>query len=136
MGGIRARLRFGQREGGQLLPLGQVRQPAPLLLLGAKDDDGLGAHRVVDVEDDRGAGAEAGDFLDEDREGYMVEAGTAIGVGHQDAEQPEPGSLVDQVAGELAVVVDRLGARLHLTLGEFPHERAHLLLFGAEGKIH
>src|SRR5207244_4664826 len=71
-----------------------------------------------------------------DRERHVVEAGTAIGVGHQDPKQSQSGGLVDQVARELAVVVDRLGARLDLTLGEFPRERAHLLLFGAEGKIH
>src|ERR1700730_304660 len=136
MRGIGAGLGLRQCEGCELLPLGQVRQPAPLLLLRTEEDDGLGTDRGVDVEDHRRAGAEARDFLDEDRERQVVEPGAAVRVGDQDAEQAELGGLVNQVPRELAVVIDRFGARPDLALGEIPNELANLLLFRAEGEIH
>src|SRR5439155_4584157 len=78
VGRIGSRVRLGQREGRQLLALRKIDQPPPPLVLAAKQDDGLRPDGVVDVEDDRGAGTEASDLLDEDREGDVVETGRAI----------------------------------------------------------
>ena len=90
----------------------------------------------MDVEDDRGAGAEAGDLLDENREGDVVETSTAIFFRDQDAEQSEVGGLLHQVAGELGGVVDGFGARLDLPLGELPYQLADRLLLRAESELH
>ena len=90
----------------------------------------------MDVEDYRRAGAESCHFLDEDREGDVVEAGAPVGLGHEDAEQAEPGGLVNQVTREFASLIDGLGAWLDLPLGEIPDQPPDLLLFRAEREIH
>jgi len=63
-------------------------------------------------------------------------AGAPVGLGHEDAEQAEPGGLVNQVTREFASLIDGLGAWLDLPLGEIPDQPPDLLLFRAEREIH
>src|SRR5438270_12248775 len=97
MGGIRSGLRLGQRKGGQRLPGGERRQPTTLLLLAPEVQDRLGPNRAMDVENSGGAGREAGDLLDEDRKGDVVQAGAAIRFGNQHSHQAQLGGFVNEM---------------------------------------
>ena len=50
--GVGAGFGFGEREGAELLAVDQVGQPACLLLLGAEEEQGADADRVVGVDED------------------------------------------------------------------------------------
>src|SRR5207248_4988377 len=134
--GVRAGLGFGQREGGQLFPPGQVGQPAALLVLGAEEHDGFGADRTMYIENAGGTGAVVSNLLHEDGKREMIEPRSLVRIRHQDAEQAQLGGLLNQVTRELAAVIDGVGAGLDLALGEITNEFPDLLLFRTEREIH
>src|SRR5438270_3637480 len=136
MGGIRSGLRLGQRKGGQRLPGGERRQPATLLLLAPEVQDRLGPNRAMNVENAGGTGSEAGDLLDEDRKGDVVQAGAAIRFGYQHPHQAQLGGFVDEIPWELVVMIDGLRAGLDLAQGKVMDELADVFLLGAEREIH
>src|SRR5205823_509183 len=76
------------------------------------------------------------DFLDEDREGEVVEAGTTVHLRNQDTQQAQFGRLLHQISRELVKMIDRLSPGFDFALREVTDELSNLLLFGAERKVH
>src|SRR5207237_948 len=134
--GIGASLRLGQRERRQGAALGQVGQPAPLLLLAAEQHDRLRPDRNVNVEDHRRAGREPGNLLDEESERQMVQPGATVRIGDQDPEQPKPGRLIHEVAGKIRRLIDLLGPRPDFALGEVAYQLPDLFLFATYRQLH
>ena len=76
--GVRAGVRLGEREPGQLAAGGEVGEEALLLLLGAEHVDALEADRLVDAEDDRQRGVDPGEGLEHARIAGLREALAAV----------------------------------------------------------
>ena len=134
--GVRARLGLGQPEGAELAPRGQVRHPLLLLLLGAEQVDRLRPERGVRAHRDRDGGVHARELLDRDRVGERVAAGAAVLLRERDPHQPEPAELLDDLVREALLVIERLGDRRDLALGEVADGAADQLVVGREVEVH
>ena len=87
--GVRAGLRLGEREAGELAAGREVGQEALLLLVGAEHVDALEADRLVDAEDDRERRVDLGEGLEHARVAGLREALAAVAL--VDVEAAEPG---------------------------------------------
>ena len=134
--GVGAGVGLGEAEGPQLLAGAQVGQILLLLLLGAVLKDGGAAQRGVGGYDDGGGAAHLGQLLHAHGVGQHVAAGAAVLLGEVDAHHAQLGHLLHGLHGEALLLVDLLGQRLDLGLGELAvHLADHLLLF-RQVKIH
>ena len=128
--GVGARLGLGQPEGAELAPRGQVRHPLLLLLLGPEQVDRLRAQRGVRAHRDRHRGVHARELLDRDRVGERVAPRAAVLLRERDAHQPQPAELLHDLVREALLVIQRLGDRRHLALGEVADGAADQLVVG------
>ena len=128
--------RFGEREGAQDLAPREAGKPLPLLVLIAEEQDRLRSHRVVDVDEHRGAGAGGRDLLDADREGEVVEPGAAVLGRNEDSHQVELGRGAQDLGRETTLVVGAAGQGLDDGGGELAHRLPQLPVRGGRVGIH
>ena len=88
--GVRAGVRLGQGEAGELSARAEVGQEALLLLIGAEEVDPLVADRLVDAEDDRERRVDLGEGLEDARVAGLGEALAAVLLVDVEAEQSRP----------------------------------------------
>ena len=91
--GVRAGVRLGQPEGGELAPAREVGQPLPLLLLGAELVDRQRPERVVRGDRDRDRRVDPRQLLDRDRIRDGVGARAAVLLGDRHPHQAELAEL-------------------------------------------
>ena len=78
----------------------------------------------------------ARELLDDHRVGRQIQAHAAVLLGDRDAEQAELLHLLDDRLGELVLVVEVLGVRQNLLVGELMHHLGDgLLLVGHLGVL-
>jgi hypothetical protein len=82
----------------------------------------------VDVDDDRGAGAEARDLLDEDGEGGVIHAPAAVLLGDGDAQQAQRGGARNRLLREAMFGVGLMRPRGDLASGEVARQRPQLIV--------
>ena len=126
--GVAAAARLGEREGGELVALGERRDQALALLVGAVGEDRQRAGAGVHGERHAHAGVGAGELLEDEHVGEEVGAGAAVLVGHADAHQPELAELGEDLLGEAVLAVPLGGARGDDLVGEAPGQLADLAL--------
>ncbi len=120
--GVRAGSGLGQRKGAQKLTRCQWRQPAPLLLLGAEQEDRLAAHARMHVDDDRGGRAGLRELFDADRKRDCVEPGPSVLARDQDAEQARGSGRTDSFVRKSIVAIDLRGVRQSHALRQLAHD--------------
>ena len=103
--GVRAGLRLGQREGGELAAGGEVGQEALLLLVGAEQRDALEADRLVDAEDDRESGVDLADRLEDPGVAGLREALAAVGLVDVEAERADLAEVAEHLVGDPALLL-------------------------------
>ncbi len=135
-GGVGTGVGLGQAEGADLLAGQQVRQVLHLLLLGAVLKDGGAAQRGVGGDDNGGGAAHLGQLLHAHGVGQHIAAGAAVLLGEVDAHHAQLAHLLHGLHGEALFLVDFLGQRLDLVLGELAVHLADHLLFFRQVKIH
>ena len=99
-GGVGAGLRFGESVAADFFAAGVGFEEFLFLFVGAEAMDRIAVERILDGEDDAGGGAAAGDFLDDDGVGDVVEAGAAFGFGEGDAGEAEFGGFAKRARGK------------------------------------
>ena len=134
--GVRAGLGLGQPEGGEPLAGAQLRQPVPLLLLGAPEVDRHRAERRVRRDRDADRRVDPRELLDRERVRERVAAAAAVLLGERDAHQPELAELRDDLVREALLAVELLGDRRDLLPREVAHGRLDQLLLVAEVEVH
>ena len=135
-GGVGAGAGLGQAPGADLLALGERDQPAAPLLLVAELVDVVAAQRVVRRDADADRGVDLGQLGDDDHVLDVAEAGAAVLLGEDDAEEAELARLGDDLAGELLALVDLVDDRIDLAAGELPRGLLDGALLVGQGKIH
>src|SRR6266536_114560 len=118
--GIGAGVRLGQSKAAELLAAGERNQEPFLLLRVAELLNRVAHERVVDRKNDPRVRADPGDLLDHDRVRNGVHPGAAVFGRDRDAGEPQRARLREDVAGELARLVDRGRAGLDDVFGELP----------------
>ena len=131
--GVRAGVRLGEREPGQLAPGGEVGEEALLLLLGAEQVDALEADRLVDAEDDRQRGVDPGEGLEHARVAGLREALAAVALRDVEAAQAALAQLADHVVADPAVLLDLARVKPGAELVRGRDQRPHVLLLGGVG---
>src|SRR4029079_3886566 len=127
--GIRARVRLGQAERGDVFALSGWLEKGTLLLLGAEQRDRGAAQAHVRRVSQRGRTTGACDLLDGDRSAQAIGAGAAILLGEWYTHQAKLAHLAEGRGRELAALVHVAGIRRDLLLGELAHCLADHLLF-------
>jgi hypothetical protein len=126
---VRARLRLREREGDQLLPRGEGRDEAGLLLVRPAEQDRQRAERL-DAQDQARGRARPRDLLDGDALRQEVCPDAAVLLGERQGQHVVRGQQPANVLGELAGAIDLRGPRRDLLVGQLaegvPEE--HLLL--------
>ena len=117
--GVGAGLRFGERVAADFFSAGEREEKLFLLLFCAKAMDGIAVKRVLHREDYAGRGAAAGNLLDDDAVGDVIEPGVALRFGERNPREAELGGFLERFAGEAARFIDLLGQRLYFGFGEF-----------------
>ena len=110
-GGVRSRLGLGQRERRNRLASGQRREPAPLLRLGAREEDGV-APQPLDREQLLGGRARPGELLADEAEGHRPERpleAAPVGDGHQPGKEALAAEGAREIPVELVPLSPRLG---------------------------
>ncbi len=79
---------------------------------------------------------DAGNLLDDDGVGDVIEAGAAFGFGKGHAGEAEFGGLAKGFAGEMSGLVDFASERFYFGFGELAHGFLQELLFFGEFEIH
>ena len=98
--------------------------------------DGIAVQRILDGENYTGGGTAAGNFLDDDGVGDVVEAGATFGFGDGDAGEAEFGGFGEEGAREVAGFVEFFGEGADFGFGEFANGFLEEGLFFGEIEIH
>ncbi len=114
-GRLRVRPRLGLREGegGEHLAGRAARHPPLALLLGSEVVDRAGAERRVRRHGDRGGAADAGQLLDHDGIGHVVEPGATDLLREGHAHEAQLGELRKGLVGKALLLVQRRRQRGH-----------------------
>ncbi len=122
-------LRFGQREGPQLVHPGHVRQPARLLFLRAAHRDGLHGQAGVHAEEHAEAAVAAVQFHGDQPARHRAHPGAAVSLDVL-PDDAEPGQPLDQRPADLGPFPVRADDRHDLLVDEPPdrHEVRPLLV--------
>ena len=110
-GGVRARPRLGQRERGNGLASGQRWEPASLLSLCAREEDGV-APQPLDRKQLLGGRACPGELLAYEAEGHRPERAleaSSVGCGHEPGEETLATEGSCEIPVELVALSPRLG---------------------------
>ena len=110
---------FRERERDQLPAGGEVGQPRPLLVIGAREDDRQ-RRELLDGEDEAARRIDAAQLLDRDAGGQQVGTDAAVFLRKRQAEDVLPRKEVLDVVGEFRLLVDLGGARPDLLVGQRP----------------
>ena len=133
--GIRARVRLGEAERGELLPGGEVGQPVLLLLLAAEVVDRQCPERMVRGHRDRDRRVDPSELLDGDRIGDGVGACASVLLGNRHSHQTQLRHAGNELVGEAALAVELLGERRDAVPRELAHGRADELVLLVELEI-
>ncbi len=98
--------------------------------------DRIAVKRILHGEDYASGGAAAGNFLDDDAVGDVIEAGATFGFRERNPGQPELGGFLERVAGKAPGFIELFRERLYLGFGEFADGLLKELLFFGEFEIH
>ncbi|MNI24005.1 hypothetical protein D3C73_776100 [compost metagenome] len=126
--GVGTGLRFGQRKTADPLAGRKTRQKALLLFFRPEFEDRHAADRTVDTHDRRARSVAGGDFLHRRSIGEHAGIGTAIGIRHQHAEQPERTHFLQFLARKPVLAVPFRSARRQPLAGKTAGHFADLLL--------
>ena len=130
--GVGAAPRFGETERAQSTTTGQLRQPFPLLLVGAEPVDGHGAQRHARLQRDRHTLVDLAQLLQCQAQGEVVTAHAAPLLGERQTEQTHIGHAGDDFVGERVFGVVPCGHRRDDALGEVADRLGQLLVFVRE----
>ena len=131
--GVRASVRFGQREAGKLAAGSEVGQETLLLRLGAEHVDSLEADRLVDAEHDRQRGVDPRQGLEDARVARLGEGLAAIALRDVEAAEAALPELADDVVADPAVVLDLARVEPRAQLVGRRDQRSHPILLGRVG---
>ena len=124
----RARLGLGQGERDEVLAARQLREPAGLLLVGAREGDRQRA-QLLDREDQAGRGARPAELFDREADAQQLPAEAAVLLREREREDVVVGQELAEVLGELGGPVDVGRARGHPLVREHADGVAeHLVL--------
>src|SRR4051812_1004045 len=126
--GVAAAAGLREREGGDLVALGEGWDEALDLLPGAVGDDRQRARARVDGERDAHAGVGAGELLEDEDVAEEVGAGAADVLRDADAHEAELAELGEDVLGEAVLAVPLGRVRRDDLVGEPRGQRADLVL--------
>ena len=134
--GIRPRVGLGEPERREALAARERRDPLPLLLLGAEEEDRHRPERGVRRERDRDRRIDARELLDRDRVRQRVAACASELLGERDPHQAEVGHLRDELVREPRLAVDLLGDGCDSVDCEPADRLAEELVLGRKVEIH
>ena len=127
---VTAGLGFGQCEGDQRPPGGEIREPALLLVVVAGEQEGQRA-QLLDREDQAARRARPADLLDREADVQQRAPEPSVGLGKRQPEDVMGREQLLDVPREFGGPVDLRGARRYLFVGEDADRVAeHQLLLG------
>ena len=126
---IGAGFRFGERPAAQFLPLRERDEILLLLRLAAEFVDVIGAKRIMGGDDDGHRTVDAGQFFDGDGVLDVTEAGAAVFLWKNYAEQAEIGQRGNNFLRKVGSFIPLHDVRKDLGFSEFADRAAKLLLF-------
>ena len=133
VGGVRARLGFGEQEGAALFARCQGSEEALFLVVGAEIEQRCRDRRIARTHDVAEAAVGGRDLFDRDHVGREIQAGAAPFFGHAHAHQAEAPHGVEGVDRDVAVAIPAGGMGDDLRLCEAAHHVADRFLFGRQG---
>ena len=105
MVGIRAGVRLGQREAGELATAGEVGEETLLLVVGAEQRDALEADRLVHPEDDRERWIDLRDRLEHAAVAGLGETLAAVLLRNVEPEDAALAELEDELVADPAILL-------------------------------
>ncbi len=129
-------LGFGEAEAAEHLARDHGNEILLLLGFGTGVEERRRAEADARLERDRHRRVDARDLLDRDAVRQIVGAGAAVLLGKREPEQAQLAHGAHGVDGKRVIAVPVGGVGRDLGLGEVPHHRTELLLFGGGLELH